>query len=223
MFGMLQQAVHHIWMAYGVSRKTYRGGNIKGINMPMHGIGQGNGAGPAIWAVISCLILEVMHKQGYIATFVLAISWMSIALCGFLFMDDADLLFMAQTTHQQGKEIAESAQRHLDEWEGLIHATGGAIIPSKSFWYLMDFQWNGTDWIYQDTADKLSFLISLIFSYLLGMSKSEPELVHEDAPHFALCDRTFVRTVLFRAIICHHEALAGAYCPSLSSPFHDNL
>jgi hypothetical protein len=48
-------------------------------------------------------------------------------------------------------------------------------------------------------------------------------LVREDAPHFALRDRTFVRTVLFRAIICHHEALAGAHCPSLSSPFHDNL
>jgi hypothetical protein len=71
--------------------------------------------------------------------FVSAISWMSIALCGFLFVDDADLLFMAPTTHQQGEEIAESAQRHLDEWEGLIHATGGALVPSKSFWYLVDF------------------------------------------------------------------------------------
>jgi hypothetical protein len=49
------------------------------------------------------------------------------------------------------------------------------------------------------------------------------ELVREDAPHFALRDRTFLRTVLFRAIICHHEALTGAHCPSLSSPFHDNL
>jgi hypothetical protein len=80
MFEMLQQAVHHIWMAYGVSRKTYRGGNIKGINMPMHGIGQGNGAGPAIWTVISCLVLEIMHKQGYVAMFVSDIGWMSIAL-----------------------------------------------------------------------------------------------------------------------------------------------
>jgi hypothetical protein len=133
--------------------KTYGGGNIKGINMPMHGIGQGNGMGPAIWAVISCLILEIMHKQGYVATFVSAISWMSIALCGFLFVDDADLLFTAPTTHQWGEEIAESAQRHLDEWEGLIHATGGALVPSKSFWYLVDFQWDGTDWIYRDTAD----------------------------------------------------------------------
>jgi hypothetical protein len=136
MFEMLQHAVHHVWTAYGFSRKTYGGGNIKGINMPLHGIRQGNGAGPAIWVVISCLILEVMHKQGYIATFVSAISWMSIALCGFLFVDDADLLCMAQTTHQQGEEIAESAQRHLDEWEGLICATGGALVPSKSFWYL---------------------------------------------------------------------------------------
>jgi hypothetical protein len=100
--------------------------------LQVHGIGQGNGAGPAIWAVISCLILEIMHKQGYVAMFVSAISWMSIALCGgFLFVDDADLLFMAPTTHQRGEEIAESAQKHLDEQEGLIHATEGAFVPSK--------------------------------------------------------------------------------------------
>jgi hypothetical protein len=49
------------------------------------------------------------------------------------------------------------------------------------------------------------------------------ELVREDAPHFALRDVTFLRTVLFCTIICHHEALTGAHCPSLSSPFHDNL
>jgi hypothetical protein len=52
---------------------------------------------------------------------------------------------------------------------------------------------------------------------------SSLELVREDAPHCALRDVTFVRTMLFCVIICHHEALAGAHCPSLSSPFHDNL
>jgi hypothetical protein len=149
MFEMLQQAVHHVRTAYGVSHKTYGGGNIKGINMPLHGIGQGNGASPAIWAVISCLILEVMHKQGYVAMFLSAISWMSIALCGFLFVDDADLLFMAQTIHQQGEEIAGvlkgiwmNGKALSVLLEGLSSQVRGGL---QMGWY--------TDWIYQDTAD----------------------------------------------------------------------
>jgi hypothetical protein len=67
---------------------------------------------------------------------------------------------------------------------------------------------------------QLSLLLQCFYAFHDGIQK---ELVREDAPHFALRDVTFVRTVLFRAIICHHEALAGAHCPSLSSPFHDNL
>jgi hypothetical protein len=29
----------------------------------------------------------------------------------------------------------------MDTWEGGIRATGGALEPSKSHWYLLDFKW----------------------------------------------------------------------------------
>jgi hypothetical protein len=76
------------------------------------------------------------------------------------------------------------------------------------------------------SAFRMSYLESGAFLFVAAartVAALAMELVHKDASHCALHDRTFVRTVLFCAIICHHEALTGAHCPSLSSPFHDNL
>jgi hypothetical protein len=50
MFSMLQEAVHRVPTGYGDSSSSY-GGSMWIV--PIHGIGQGNGAGPAIWAVVS--------------------------------------------------------------------------------------------------------------------------------------------------------------------------
>ena len=38
------------------------------------GIGQGNGAGPQIWAVVSSPILEMLRTAGFVCSFKIAIS-----------------------------------------------------------------------------------------------------------------------------------------------------
>ena len=48
----------------------------------MHGIGQGNGAGPAIWAVLSTPILNMLRKQGFGCEFVAPISNMMYIIVG---------------------------------------------------------------------------------------------------------------------------------------------
>jgi hypothetical protein len=55
LFMTLQEATHCVRTAYGDSDLTYGG---PGWVKPMHGIGQGNGGGPPIWAVISLTLLE---------------------------------------------------------------------------------------------------------------------------------------------------------------------
>jgi hypothetical protein len=50
LFTTLQEAVHQVHTGFG-DFKTHYGGKVWLV--PIHGIGQGNGAGPAIWAVIS--------------------------------------------------------------------------------------------------------------------------------------------------------------------------
>jgi hypothetical protein len=41
----------------------------------------------------------------------------------------------------------------LDLWEGGIRATGGAIVPEKSHWYLINFIWRQGNWKYVTEAE----------------------------------------------------------------------
>jgi len=36
-------------------------------------------------------------------------------------------------------------------WEGLLRATGGALVPNKCFWYLLDFENKNGHWKYLTT------------------------------------------------------------------------
>ena len=56
MLETLQKASHGVTTAYGVSKQTYS----KNMVILYHGVGQGNGAEPAIWAVISTVIIAAM-------------------------------------------------------------------------------------------------------------------------------------------------------------------
>ncbi len=56
MFTTLQELKHKVRTAYGDSESTYGGSEV----VPMHGVMQGNGAGPAIWAVVSTPILSML-------------------------------------------------------------------------------------------------------------------------------------------------------------------
>ena len=44
-------------------------------------------------------------------------------------------------------------QEILDHWGGLLRATGGALVPKKSYWYAINFKWTGSCWKYRTIAD----------------------------------------------------------------------
>jgi hypothetical protein len=44
-------------------------------------------------------------------------------------------------------------QQVLDRWGGTLRATGGALVPGKSYWYAIDFHWDGGKWIYRSQDD----------------------------------------------------------------------
>ncbi len=62
LFTPLQDATHQVRTGYGDSLLSYGGPNWI---TPMHGNGQGNGAGPTIWAVLSTPLLHVLWSQWY--------------------------------------------------------------------------------------------------------------------------------------------------------------
>ncbi len=62
---------HHIQMAYRESKKEQNWKHWKAL---IAGIGQGNGAGLAIWTAISTPLFNIMEDDGYFALIICAIS-----------------------------------------------------------------------------------------------------------------------------------------------------
>ena len=88
MFETLQQAAHRVTTAYGISTQTY-GTNLV---IPYQGVGQGNGGGPAIWAVISTVIIAMMSTAGHGFHLLSAISATLITMVCYAFVDDTNVV-----------------------------------------------------------------------------------------------------------------------------------
>jgi hypothetical protein len=72
---------------------------------------------------------------------------------GFAFVDDKDLLKARKPGEKTYVEMAEDMQNGLDLWEGLLKATGGALVPDKSYWYLIDFKGKNGAWKFATTEE----------------------------------------------------------------------
>jgi hypothetical protein len=63
MFSTPQDLERNIQTAYGDSSITYGGGNLWVV--PLQGIGQGNGAGTPLWAIVISPLLEMLQTAGF--------------------------------------------------------------------------------------------------------------------------------------------------------------
>jgi hypothetical protein len=136
MFATLQDLEHNIRTAYGDSSITY-GGNL--WVAPLQGIGQGNGAGPPLWAIVSSPLFEMLCTAGFGIFFQTSISGKKVSYVGFPFVDNTNQVQTGRFPGEDCDSIAEQMQLTVDEWEGGLRATGGALDPKKSHWYLIDF------------------------------------------------------------------------------------
>ncbi len=55
-------------------------------------------------------------------------------------------------THAQGDtdNIQTKIQKSVTNWEGLLKALGGMLVPEKCFWYAIKFQWSNNKWMYMN-------------------------------------------------------------------------
>jgi hypothetical protein len=58
----------------------------------MHGIGQGNGGGPPIWAVISSNLLDTLRSKGFGLQLMSPITQSPLSFVGYSFVDDMDIV-----------------------------------------------------------------------------------------------------------------------------------
>jgi hypothetical protein len=89
LFSTLQLARHHVRTGYADSLSSYGGHNMP---TPMHGIGQGNGAGPAIWAVLSSPLLNLLRSRGFGCEFLPPLSKELLHFVGYACVDDMDVI-----------------------------------------------------------------------------------------------------------------------------------
>ena len=98
-------------------------------NTPITGIGQGNGVGLSIWVAVSSPMFDIMRQDGFCALLMGAISKLQRKFSGFTFVDDTDLCI----THMSddGKQVVQQMQKAITQWDGLLWASGGALVPKK--------------------------------------------------------------------------------------------
>jgi hypothetical protein len=126
-----------------------------GSLIPFQGVLQGNGASPATWVIISTPLLNMLQTAGNGGFFTSPISQNISHLVGYSFVDDTDLLqYDSRDPTTTPAETMEKMQSAIDRWEGGLKATGGAIVPEKSFVYPIVFQFDDQGkWHYQGTNE----------------------------------------------------------------------
>jgi hypothetical protein len=175
LFGQLQQGIHKTMTGYGISTTTHGATNRKMAGLlPYQGVLQGNGMGPVIWLAISVLLITIMDAQGHTSIFTAAISTAILRMCCFMFVDDCDLINTATDVHTSAVSMLTRFQLALDCWEGCLRATGGGLKPSKSFWYLIDWKWNGNNWTYQTKEDSPGDLTVFDNGHRVTLRRFEP-------------------------------------------------
>ncbi len=146
---MLHKMQHHIQSTYGDSIQLQ---GWQQWALPIAGIGQGNGAGPQIWAAVSSPLFQMLTADRVIAQVLCTISAHKYSLSGFGFVDDVNLCITA--TNNDSTMVMEQMQKSLQMWAGLIHATGGALIPNKCFWYYVHNHWENGKWTYSQPTSQ---------------------------------------------------------------------
>ena len=139
MITTLQNLIHIVRTAYGDSETWY--GGTPTTKPPLQGCGQGNGAGPQMWANISSSLLNVLRAAGFGVKFIAAVSKKLVEYVGFSFVDDTDQVQSSQYEGESMESIATKIQDAVNLWEAAIWFSGGALAPEKSHWYAIDFRW----------------------------------------------------------------------------------
>ena len=128
---------HKVRTAYGDSETTF-GGESWRHTEPFHGIGQGNGAGPAIWAVVSSVLFDYIRNKGLGVKLRSPLSKLALHLAGLGFVDDTDLIQLGFASEDYW-EVAAKLQQALNLWEQGAVASGGLLVPKKNWYCLVHF------------------------------------------------------------------------------------
>ena len=134
MFRGIQGMAHKVRTGFGDSALAYSSHD----NDPFQGVGQGNGAGPAIWAAVSAPLFQYMDSRRKGVVFRSPLSGEESSVSCLAFVDDTDVIAGAGAGVLD-EDISTATQDQLQAWERILRVTGGAVVPEKSFFWTMNF------------------------------------------------------------------------------------
>jgi hypothetical protein len=137
MFETLEHMRHYIRTSFGDSSTYY----MKKLHR-FHGIGQGNGAGPTIWVMVSSPLLHRLRQEKYGYSLTSSVSGKSNLFSAFTFVDDNDMI----QSIDDSLSVTSSAQQALDVWVDSLVTTGGSISAEKSLWSPLVHKWQNNHW-----------------------------------------------------------------------------
>ena len=167
---------YHVRTAWGTSKSNYGGSQWQEQHgHSPHGIGQGSGDGPGLWAGISSPLFELMRSRGHGFEILTSLSQTSLHMVGFGFVDDTDLLHTLRKDDHISTLIP-SAQTVLNDWNKLLRITGGALEPSKSHFVYIEQEWKQGEWRFKNPTN-----IDLTVSCPLGRIQPLERISPSDA------------------------------------------
>ena len=104
------------------------------------GYGQGNGASPAAFTILSTRIINAYTRMGNGTKLTSSYTARMFLLAAALYVDDTDLLHWADSSETEDEELIEMVQGATDDFANLAQASGGALNPSKCFVYFLTYQ-----------------------------------------------------------------------------------
>lgn len=136
MLATIQCMNFHLRTAYGDSTSSF--GSTPG-QLPLQGILQGNGAGPAFWYAVSILLVLLLHTKGHGAKYRSALALQTTILAGLLFVDDTDLVAYGESSATRAADVVVALQATVLTWQQGLVTTGGSLKPAKCSWSLLAY------------------------------------------------------------------------------------
>ena len=170
----IQQMNHYIRTTHGDSETPY---SSRHTLIPFQGVLQGNGAAPAIWVAVSTPLLNMMRTAQHGLQIVSAITKEKSKIVAFAFVDDTDLIQgNVGDTALTANEVMIEMQSAIFRWEGGLKATGGAIVPEKSFVYPIDFSFNSAGKVRYKTVTEIgtNFEVPNVDGDMVELRQLEP-------------------------------------------------
>ena len=157
-----------------------------------------------------------MHAEGHTTTIKSALTGIVFALCGLIFMDDADLFCMAEDPVTKAEFIVAQIQEAMLTWHDGLWCSGGALKPSKCSWGLIDFKWANRAWRHATEEDApASTRVPNLEGQMTTTKRNAPDKAVEVLGFWQAMDgnMTTQKGKCIKAVRQWGEAMKATWCP----------